>query len=192
MRKEKVVFVKNLRKEENPHIFELPIEFYAQKKVFVYLFIISIISTIGLLVRVFLDFEVLDIKNTIMLLPMIVMMIIGFFTFKIVFNKLPSIILEYDSIYLLNVFSGEYEQIEFDKVSKIQAIYLGEENCVLALFDKFGIRPFSEDATWQHRLRVHYINDKEVGVLQSFDIIRQVFTNYKNNTHNPIILRNIN
>lgn len=192
MRKEKVVFVKNLRKEENPYIFELPIEFYAQKKVFVYLFIISIISTIGLLVRVFLDFEVLDIKNTIMLLPMIVMMIIGFFTFKIVFNKLPSIILEYDSIYLLNVFSGEYEQIEFDKVSKIQAIYLGEENCVLALFDKFGIRPFSEDATWQHRLRVHYINDKEVGVLQSFDIIRQVFTNYKNNTHNPIILRNIN
>lgn len=192
MRKEKVVFVKNLRKEENPYIFELPIEFYAQKKVFVYLFIISIISTIGLLVRVFLDFEVLDIKNTIMLLPMIVMMIIGFFTFKIVFNKLPSIILEYDSIYLLNVFSGEYEQIEFDKVSKIQAIYLGEENCVLALFDKFGIRPFSEDATWQHRLRVHYINDKEVGVLQSFDIIRQAFTNYKNNTHNPIILRNIN
>lgn len=192
MRKEKVVFVKNLRKEENPYIFELPIEFYAQKKVFVYLFIISIISTIGLLVRVFLNFEVLDIKNTIMLLPMIVMMIIGFFTFKIVFNKLPSIILEYDSIYLLNVFSGEYEQIEFDKVSKIQAIYLGEENCVLALFDKFGIRPFSEDATWQHRLRVHYINDKEVGVLQSFDIIRQAFTNYKNNTHNPIILRNIN
>lgn len=192
MRKEKIVFVKNLRKEENPYIFELPIEFYAQKKVFVYLFIISIISTIGLLVRVFLDFEVLDIKNTIMLLPMIVMMIIGFFTFKIVFNKLPSIILEYDSIYLLNVFYSEYEQIEFDKVSKMQAIYLGEENCVLALFDKFGIRPFSEDATWQHRLRVHYINDKEVGVLQSFDIIRQAFTNYKNNTHNPIILRNIN
>lgn len=110
------------------------------------------------------------------------------FSFKKSFNKQPDIIVEKDRIYLLNVFTGNYQEIEFDKVQDIKLIYISNAYS-LSLFDRDGTKPLFSDATWQYRWRACCINGQELDSFQSFDIIWQVFWNYHEETNYPLRIR---
>lgn len=102
-----------------------------------------------------------------------------------VFSNSPHIILEKDSIALLNPFKNTYDAFYFKDIKKIEFGF--GKSPMLGIYLKN--QPLLANADKIYPLTYYHINGKKLHSRQVADIINQVFDDHQNHNNNSIFLR---
>lgn len=174
----------------NTEPLNFPIKFYTQKYIILFLLVMFALCFVGILIDTFFDYfyvsSHLELPDFIKAVLMLIVVSALLFFIKILYDNLPNIVLNKDSIALLNSLKSEYELFEFSQINKIEFSF-NDEYPMLSIYLKN--QPPLSNADKIYPLTYYHINGKKLHSRQVADIINQVFDNHQNHNNNPIFLR---
>lgn len=166
-----------------------PIKFYKQKQIMIFLIMLCAILFVFLFLEVFFDYFLISHHRELpYFIKVILMLVMGgwlFVLIKMVFSNLPHIILEKDSIALLNPFKNTYDTFYFKDIENIEFGF--GKSAMMGVYLKN--QPPLSNANKVYPLTYYHISGQKPHSRQVADVISQVFDNYNNHHQNPIMLR---
>lgn len=167
-----------------------PIEFYAQKRIALFLSVVGILGFSIMFVEVFFDLPVShrgDLPWIINVIMMLLMGGIALVFIKKMMNALPDIVVYVDNIKLLNPLKSTYEEFQFTDINHIEFTFGKHPMMYIYLKNQ----PRLSNANKSYPIVYLKLDKQKLHSRQVADIIRQAFENYQNNNHQEIYLREV-
>lgn len=167
-----------------------PIEFYAQKRIALFLSIVGAFGFSIMFVEVFFDLLESHRGDLPWIINVIMMLLMGGMTLvfiKKMMNALPDIVVHADNIKLLNPLKSTYEEFQFTDINNIEFAF--GKHSMLYIYLKN--QPRLSNANKSYPIVYLKLDNQKLHSRQVADVIYQAFENYKNNNTEMINLRDV-